>query len=64
MKPYSNDLRLRVLSAIDSGKPRKQDAKTFSVSMPTIKDLVLLPSYSPNLNPIEDAFSKIKFLVP
>jgi transposase len=26
-------------------------------------DLVFLPSYSPNLNPIEEAFSKIKGLV-
>ena len=26
-------------------------------------DLVLLPSYSPELNPIEEAFSKIKHLV-
>jgi len=26
-------------------------------------DLVLLPSYSPDLNPIEEAFSKIKHLV-
>jgi transposase len=26
-------------------------------------DLVLLPSYSPDLNPIEEAFSKIKALV-
>ena len=37
MKPYSKDLRLRVLSAVDSGKPREKVAKTFSVSMPTIK---------------------------
>ena len=37
MKPYSKDLRLRVLSAVDSGKPREEIAKTFSVSMPTIK---------------------------
>jgi transposase len=37
MKPYSKDLRLRVLSAVDAGKPREQVAKTFSVSMPTIK---------------------------
>src|ERR671913_17827 len=37
MKPYSKDLRLRVLSAVDSGKPREEVAKTFSVSMPTIK---------------------------
>jgi len=27
-------------------------------------DLVFLPSYSPDLNPIEEAFSKIKALVP
>ncbi len=37
MKPYSKDLRLRVLAAVDSGMPREQVAKTFSVSMPTIK---------------------------
>ena len=37
MKSYSKDLRLRVLSALVSGKPRQQVAKTFSVSMPTIK---------------------------
>jgi transposase len=37
MKPYSKDLRLRVLSAVDSGKPREEVARTFSVSMPTIK---------------------------
>ena len=37
MKPYSKDLRLRVLSAVDAGTPRQEVAKTFSVSMPTIK---------------------------
>src|ERR671915_2259626 len=37
MKPYSKDLRLRVLAAVDSGKPREEVAETFSVSMPTIK---------------------------
>src|SRR5919112_5441034 len=37
MKPYSKDLRLRVLAAVDAGTPREQLAKTFSVSMPTIK---------------------------
>jgi transposase len=37
MKPYSKDLRLRVLSAVDAGSPREQVAKAFSVSMPTIK---------------------------
>jgi transposase len=37
MKPYSRDLRLRVLAAVDAGTPREEVAKTFSVSMPTIK---------------------------
>jgi transposase len=37
MKPYSKDLRLRVLAAVDAGTPTEQIAKNFSVSMPTIK---------------------------
>jgi len=37
MRPYSKDLRLRVLSAVDAGTLREEVAKTFSVSMPTIK---------------------------
>jgi transposase len=37
MKPYSKDLRLRVLAAVDAGTPRGEVAKTFSVSVPTIK---------------------------
>jgi transposase len=37
MKTYSNDLRLRVLSAVDAGNLREEVARTFSVSMPTIK---------------------------
>jgi transposase len=38
MKPYSKDLRSRVLAAVDRGVPREEEvAKTFWVSMPTIK---------------------------
>jgi transposase len=37
MKPYSKDLRLRVLATVDRGIPRAEVAKTFSVSLPTIK---------------------------
>jgi transposase len=37
MKPYSKDLRSRVLAAVDAGTPREEVAETFSVSMPTIK---------------------------
>ena len=37
MKPYSKDLRIRVLAAVDRGRPREEIAQTFSVSVPTIK---------------------------
>lgn len=37
MKPYSKDLRIRVLAAVDRGVHREEVAKTFSVSVPTIK---------------------------
>ena len=37
MRPYSKDLRSRVLASVDAGTPREQVAKTFSVSVPTIK---------------------------
>src|ERR671922_1804454 len=37
IKPYSKDLRLRVLAAVDRGVPREEVARTFSVSVPTIK---------------------------
>ncbi len=37
MKPYSKDLRIRVLAAVDRGAPREEAAGTFSVSVPTIK---------------------------
>jgi len=37
MKPYSKDLRIRVLAAVDRGVPREEAARTFSVSVPTIK---------------------------
>jgi transposase len=37
MKPYSKDLRLKVLEAVDRGMPRMEVAEVFGVSMPTIK---------------------------
>ena len=36
-KPYSRDLRVRVLAAVDGGAPREEVAETFSVSVPSIK---------------------------
>jgi transposase len=37
MKPYSKDLRLKVLAAVDRGMLRKEVAEVFGVSVPTIK---------------------------
>src|SRR5215210_3733620 len=37
MKPYSQDLRISVLAAVDCGVPRGEVARTFSVSAPTLK---------------------------
>ena len=37
MSAYSEDLRLKVLSAIDWGIPRKEVAELFGVSLSTIK---------------------------
>jgi transposase len=37
MKPYSKDLRLKVLAAVDRGMPRGRVAEVFGVSVPTIK---------------------------
>jgi transposase len=37
MKPYSKDLRLKVLEAVDRRMPRREVAEIFNVSLPTIK---------------------------
>ncbi len=37
MKPYSKDLRLKVLDAVDRGMDRRKVAEVFGVSLPSIK---------------------------
>jgi transposase len=37
MKAYSKDLRLKALDAVDRGMPRKEVARTFGISLPSIK---------------------------
>ena len=37
MKAYSQDLRQRVLRAIDQGKNQAEVAETFAISIPTIR---------------------------
>jgi transposase len=51
MKPYSKDLRLRVLAAVDRGEPREQVAETFDVSLPSIKRWLRLRRQTGGLEP-------------
>ena len=37
MRAYSKDLRLKVLKAVDRGMPRAEVARTFGISLPSIK---------------------------
>lgn len=37
MRPYSEDLRVRVVEAVDGGMARAEVARVFAVSLPTIK---------------------------
>src|SRR5215212_5613873 len=37
MKPYSKDLRIRVLDAVDRGMPRGEVVETFGVLEPTVR---------------------------
>jgi len=53
MKPYSKDLRLRVLVAVDRGTPREEVAKTFSVSLPSIKRWLKLRKETGSVEPRE-----------
>lgn len=51
MKPYSKDLRLRVLAAVDRGVPRKEVAEAFSVSLPAIKRWLKLRKETGDVEP-------------
>jgi transposase len=37
MRPYSVDLRVRVVEAVEAGMPRAEAVRVFAVSLPTIK---------------------------
>jgi transposase len=51
MKAYSKDLRLRVLSAVDRGMPRKDVARVFGVSEPTIRRYLKLRRETGDVKP-------------
>ena len=51
MKPYSKDLRLKVLAAVDRGMPRKEVARVFGGSEPTIRRYLRLRRQSGDVEP-------------
>ena len=51
MKAYSEDLRLRVVAAVDGGMPRSEAARVFGVSRATVKRYLALRRESGALAP-------------
>lgn len=51
MKPYSKDLRLRVLAAVDRGMPRAEAVRIFGVSAPTIRRYLRLRRETGDVEP-------------
>ena len=51
MKPYSKDLRLKVLAAVDRGMLRIEVAKVFGVSAPTIRRYLRLRRETGDVEP-------------
>jgi transposase len=51
MKPYSKDLRLRVLAAVNRGMSRREVAETFGVSEPTIRRYLRLRRQTSSVDP-------------
>lgn len=52
MKPYSKDLRLKVLDAVDRGMSRKEVAQIFGISVPSIKRWLKRRRESGDVEPI------------
>jgi transposase len=51
MKAYSKDLRLKVLDAVDREMPRKEVARIFGISLPSIKRWLKLRRESGEVEP-------------
>ena len=51
MKPYSKDLRMKILAACDRGMPRREVARIFGVSEPTIRRYLRLRRETDSVDP-------------
>src|SRR4029077_4073387 len=63
-RPYSKDLRDRVVGSVAGGRSCRATAALFRQLIRAAgAKLFFLPRYSPDLNPIEQVFSKLKTLL-
>ena len=60
MKTYSMDLRDRVVEAYDRRTGNQKEVEVVAVIEATGAKVWFLPPYSPDLNPIEKMWSKVK----
>ncbi len=51
MRPYSKNLRLRVLATVDRGMPREEIARVFGVSAPTVRRYLRLRRETGDVEP-------------
>src|SRR5215212_6088000 len=51
MKPYSEDLRKKIVSAVERGMPKTQAARTFGVSLSSVKRYLRLAARQEPLAP-------------
>jgi len=51
MKPYSKDLRLKIIAACDRGMPRREVSRVFGVSEPTIRRYLRLRRETGGVDP-------------
>ena len=51
MKPYSEDLRTRIVAAVEGGMPKTQAARTFGVSLSSVKRYCRLAAQEKPLTP-------------
>src|SRR5918994_420462 len=61
MKAYSEDLRRKIVDAVGRGASKRETVGELIEGAGA--HLLSLPLYSPDFNPIEEAFSKIKNLI-
>ncbi len=51
MRPYSEDLRLKIVAAVDGGMPKTQAARTFGVDLSSVKRYCRLAAAGEPLTP-------------